>query len=96
MQSVVSTKGQTVIPKELRKKFGIKAGTKIEWWVKDGSLVAFPIPDDPVGALMGVLKGSGYTWADFMRERNEERERERQKDEEEARRWRDSSSTQQQ
>jgi AbrB family looped-hinge helix DNA binding protein len=96
MQSVVSVRGQTVIPKELREKLGIKPHTRLDWALKNGTLVAYPIPEDPVAALRGVLKDSGFTFEDFMRERNQERERERLKDEEEERRWRATSSTLQQ
>ena len=45
-----------------------------------------PIPDDPLQASLGILKGSGYTFADFMRERQKEREEERRQDEQDVRR----------
>jgi len=96
MKSVVSVRGQTVIPKEVREALGISAGTKLSWIVKGKSAMVFPVPDDPVRALMGILKDSGYTYSDFLRERNEERKRERIQDEKEERRWRGMSSTPQQ
>ena len=95
MQSVVSVKGQTVVPKEVREALGIKTGTKLTWYVKEHSAIVYAVPDDPVRAAMGMLKGSGFTYEDFMRVRNEERKRERLKEEEEERRWRDTSSTHQ-
>ena len=49
------------------------------------------MPDDPVKALTGILKDSGYTYEDFMRDRNEERKRERLQEEREERRWRGTS-----
>lgn len=91
MESIVSTKGQTVIPKEVREALGIQSGTKLSWIVKERSVVVFAVPEDPVGALRGILKDTGYTYKDFLQERNEERKRERLKDEEEERRWRDTS-----
>jgi len=92
MKSVVSVKGQTVIPKEVRDALGIKPGAQIEWLVQDGKVHVFLIPDDPVRALRGILKGHG-TFADWMKERNEERARERELEEAEERRWRATSST---
>lgn len=92
-KSVVSTKGQTVIPKEIREALGIKAGTKLDWVVKGRHAIVFVVPDDPVGALMGILEDSDYTFDDFIRERNEERKRERVLEEKEDQRWRDTSST---
>jgi AbrB family looped-hinge helix DNA binding protein len=90
-QSVISTKGQTVIPKEIREALGLKEGQKLAWTLRGGKLTIFPLPADPVRALRGILKGHG-TYEDWLRERNEERERERQKDAEEEK-WRAMSST---
>jgi len=92
MQSLVSVRGQTVIPKEVRKALGVKAGAKLTWIIKDRSAVVFPVPVDPVAALQGILKDSGYTFEDFMSERNEERKRERLEEKEEEGRWRATSS----
>ena len=91
-KSVVSVKGQTVVPKEIREAAGIKEGTKLTWILRGDDLRVIVIPDDPVRALMGILKGHG-TFEDWLAERNEERARERQLEEEEERRWRDTSST---
>jgi AbrB family looped-hinge helix DNA binding protein len=90
--STISVKGQTVVPKEIRKALTLKEGTRLAWTLREGKLSVFPIPEDPVGALMGLLKGYG-TYDEWLAERNAERERERIKDEEEIRRWRDTSST---
>jgi AbrB family looped-hinge helix DNA binding protein len=89
--SLVSTKGQTVIPKSIRKELGIKEGTKLAWILRDGNLTVFPIPDDPVAASVGMLEGHG-TFDEWLAERNAERERERQQEEEDEQ-WRGTSST---
>ncbi len=93
MKSVVSERGQTVIPKEIREALGLKPGTKLNWAVRNKTILVFPVPDDPITALMGILKDSPYTFEDYLRERNEERKRERIQDEKEERRWRGMSST---
>ncbi len=93
MKSLVSVKGQTVIPKEVRDALGIKAGDQINWVVKDRQVLIFKVPDDPVAALTGILKDTGYTFEDFLKERNEERRNERITEEKEAQRWRAMSST---
>lgn len=84
MQSVVSTKGQTVVPKEIREALGLKPGTRLAWVVKDGKATIIPIPADPVRALRGLLKGHG-TYKEWLAERNAERDYERRLEEREER-----------
>ncbi len=85
-QSKVSVRGQTVIPQEIREQLGIKPNSRLAWSARDGVIVAVPIPEDSVQASIGILKDSGYTFADFMEDRRREREFERQLDEREDRR----------
>jgi AbrB family looped-hinge helix DNA binding protein len=91
-QSVVSSKGQTVIPKEIREALGLKEGQKLGWVLREGKLRVIPMPEDPVKAVTGILEGYG-TYDEWLAERNAERERERLRDEEEMERWRATSST---
>jgi AbrB family looped-hinge helix DNA binding protein len=88
-KSIVSARGQTVIPKEVREALGITEGTRLSWTVKGKHVYLVPIPDDPVRALRGILKGHG-TFDEWMEQRNEERRQELAADEEE-RKWRASS-----
>ncbi len=76
MKSKVSVRGQTVIPKELRKALGITTETTLDWNLKNGYIVVYPIPKDPVAASVGILRGKGPTVADLLEERRRERERE--------------------
>ena len=78
MLSKVSVRGQTVIPREMRRALGIEPGTLLRWRVQDGSLVAYPISPEPVASL-GILKGK-FSFEEFMRDRNEERARERERE----------------
>lgn len=80
-QTKVSVRGQTVIPREIREQLGIKPNTKLAWSVRDGVIIVVPIPEDPVRALVGILKDTGYTFEDFMEERRRERELDRRREE---------------
>ena len=72
MQTYATVKGQVVIPAKLRRKYGIKAGTRIEV-VDDGSrIVLQPITREFIHGLRGVMRGSGA-----LRILEEERRRER-------------------
>lgn len=56
MEAVVSSKGQVVIPAELRKRLGIVAGTHVEFEeVAGGLLVRKSMTDDPVARAFGCM-----------------------------------------
>jgi AbrB family looped-hinge helix DNA binding protein len=79
-QSKVSVRGQTVIPKEVRDELGIKPNARLVWSTRNGVATVVPVPEDPIRGAVGLLAGKGYTFEDFLRERNKERRRERQAD----------------
>jgi AbrB family looped-hinge helix DNA binding protein len=59
METYATTKGQIVIPAALRRKFGIKEGTKII--VIDGGddIILRPVTHERISKLRGSLKGKG-------------------------------------
>ncbi len=75
MESKVSVRGQTVIPKEIRKALGITENSRLYWKIQDGVIQVFPLPADPVQASLGLLRGKG-TFGEFLQGRNEERHKE--------------------
>ncbi len=76
MQSTVSVRGQTVIPRPIREELGITANTRLQWKVKHGVIIVFPIPEDPIQAALGILKGRGPSTEELLAERKAEREKE--------------------
>ena len=79
--ATISTKGWVVIPKELREKFGLKKGTRVQVMDYGDLLALVPLPDDPVGALHGMLEGGPSLTADLLAERARERAREERRHE---------------
>jgi len=79
MHAIVSTKGQIVIPVELRRKYGIKKGTRVDLRVEDGRIVLDPLTDEQfeetLDRLAGSMKGTGALEA-LIEDRKWERERE--------------------
>lgn len=59
MRTTVSQRGQTVIPAELRRRYGIAEGTEVDWIDTGAGLKVIPIPSDPVASLRGLGKGEG-------------------------------------
>lgn len=74
--ATVSTKGWVVIPKDLREKYRLKKGTRIQVVDYGNVLALVPLPDDPVDALHGMLAGGPSLTADLLAERARERARE--------------------
>ena len=69
--ATVSEKGWVVIPKSLRDKYGIKKGDKVAIVEGEGLLKIIPMPDDPIAAGWGMLKG-GRPWAEMMADKQQE------------------------
>ena len=76
MQTKVSVRWQTVIPKGIRKALNIAPGSQLNWELKDGFIVVCPLCPDPVKASLGLLRGRVGT-STLLSERKLERERER-------------------
>lgn len=55
MKAVVAERGQVTIPKPLRDKLGIRAGTTLEFTAKNGVLIAQKAETDPVSKVFGSL-----------------------------------------
>jgi AbrB family looped-hinge helix DNA binding protein len=71
-----SSKGQIVIPAEIRKKLGIRPGQKVAFRLVEDKAVIEPLPEDPIKALRGILKGKPSMTKALLRDRKEEIKRE--------------------
>jgi AbrB family looped-hinge helix DNA binding protein len=78
MSSKVTSKGQVVIPKKLREKYGIRSATAIRWVEKDQGILMEPESEDPIVAARGMLKGSGILKA-YLKEKKREKQKENQR-----------------
>ncbi|MDP2744448.1 MAG: AbrB/MazE/SpoVT family DNA-binding domain-containing protein [Dehalococcoidia bacterium] len=72
MRTTVTQRGQTVIPADLRRKYGIAEGTQVEWIDTGAGLKVIPIPSDPVASLRGLGKGERLV-ARLLEERRRDR-----------------------
>jgi AbrB family looped-hinge helix DNA binding protein len=75
METYVTVKGQIVIPAPLRKKYGIKNGTKIIVTDIGDAIVLKPVTEQYLRNLQGSLKGKGGLKV-LLEERKKDKERE--------------------
>ena len=75
----VTTKGQLVVPARIRRRFGIKPGTRINF-VEEGDRIIFqPVTREYINSFCGVFKlkpGEKSVVQEHLEERRKERERE--------------------
>ncbi len=73
LSSVVTTKGQLVIPARLRRRFGIKKGTLVTFVEDNGRIIVQPVTREFIRRLRGSLKGDPSALAALLEERQRER-----------------------
>jgi AbrB family looped-hinge helix DNA binding protein len=86
-ESSVYARGQTVVPKKVREALGIEYGTRLHWEIREGAVNVIPMPQNPVQASIGLLKGKAFTLAHFLQERAAERSQERAREAAEVESW---------
>ena len=73
-RALVTVKGQIVIPSKLRRKFGIKKGTQVYIYERDGEITIKPITDDYIRNMAGMAGTKGKLLKSLMDEKAKERE----------------------
>ena len=75
----VSRKGWVVIPREIRKRYGIKPGDQVQIVDHGGRIAIVPALNDPIRQSRGLLKGMPKLTDALLKERRQDREREEKK-----------------
>jgi AbrB family looped-hinge helix DNA binding protein len=75
----VTTKGQLVIPARIRRKLGIKPGTKVCFVERGNEILFQPVTKEYIRSVCGMLKSDTSVTEDLLEERKKEREREEAK-----------------
>ena len=75
MKTVVTKRGQAVVPAQLRRRYGINSGTVLAWIDTGQGIHVIPLPADIVAALRGAARGERLSLR-LQRARRRERHRE--------------------
>jgi AbrB family looped-hinge helix DNA binding protein len=79
-RTTVSSKGQVVVPAELREQLGLRKGTPATWTQENGRLVLTPISAKLLDEIRGSLKpapGEASAFEGCFEERERERARDK-------------------
>ena len=79
MRAKVSAKGWVVIPSELRRRYGLKPGTFVEFEESKDRIMLIPKTRDPVEELYGKLSASESLTRELLEDRAREIDREEAK-----------------
>ena len=72
----VTSKGQLVVPAKLRRKYGIKPGTKV-FFVERGDEILFqPVTREYIRSVCGMLESSTSIAAELLSDRNNDKRKE--------------------
>lgn len=76
LSATFTSKGQLVIPAELRRKHGIGTGTRVRF-LEDhfGRIILQPITEEYIDRVMGCLAGGPDLLSSWEKEHRKERER---------------------
>ncbi|RYY07171.1 MAG: AbrB/MazE/SpoVT family DNA-binding domain-containing protein [Sphingobacteriaceae bacterium] len=77
--SLITTKGQVVVPARLRKKYGIKSGKKIAFFEENGAIVLKPVYKSFFKQYAGILNDTVPTKEEYQAWKKEDIEKEEYK-----------------
>ena len=76
MTTIVTTKGQVVIPSKIRRHLNIKQGTKLYIEEEGDKIVIKPVNTEYFNKLAGVLETKGKLTKGLIEDRAKERDKE--------------------
>ncbi len=77
--SVLTTKGQLLIPKRLRNKYGIKSGVKVIFEETANGVILRPMNENYFKSFVGILKSDGNLKEEVRKMKEEEKKLEARK-----------------
>ena len=75
----MTSNGRVAVPIRLRRKYGIKPGTKICFIESGGEILFRPITPHYIRSVCGMLKSKGSAKGELLQERAKEKKREEAK-----------------
>ena len=77
--SILTSKGQLLIPKRLRNKYGIKSGVRVIFEEGENGVVIRPMNENYFKSFKGILKATGKLKEEMRQMKAEEKKAEERK-----------------
>jgi AbrB family looped-hinge helix DNA binding protein len=78
-ESTMTSKGQIVVPARLRRRYGLKQGTKVYFIERDKEILFQPVTKDYLKSVHGMLTSETSMTKELLKERAKDRDREEAK-----------------
>ena len=72
----VTSKGQLVVPASIRRRYGIKPGTKVHFIERGSEILFQPVTKEYIRSVCGMLKSNTSVTDELLKERAKDKERE--------------------
>jgi AbrB family looped-hinge helix DNA binding protein len=75
-ESTMTSKGQIVVPAKLRRRYGIKPGTKVYFIERDEEILFQPVTREYLKSVHGMLMSETSITKELLKERAKDRDHE--------------------
>ncbi len=75
-ESTMTSKGQIVVPAKLRKRYGLKQGTKVYFIERDKEILFQPVTKEYIRGVHGMLTSETSVTKELLKERAKDKEHE--------------------
>lgn len=75
-ESTMTSKGQIVVPAKLRRRYGLKPGTKVYFIERDSEILFQPVTKEYLKSVHGMLTSTSSVTEELLKERARDKERE--------------------
>ena len=63
MKTTISERGQTAVPAQVRRRFGLKSGQQLQWVANGEIIYVIPVSKDAIKSFRGSSPASGLNTA---------------------------------
>ena len=75
-EATMTSKGQIVVPAKLRRRYGLKPGTKVYFIERDQEILFQPVTKEYLQIVHGMLTSATSATEELLKERAKDKERE--------------------